>query len=313
MSKLIITGGAGFIGSHIAALAASLNYHITIIDNLSTGSIDNISPLIDAEHVQFVNADITNSDAIAAHFEDASAVLHLAARISVPESMQHPDWYFQTNTLGTVNVLNCCKQHQVNSLVLSSTAAIYGDNPVLPKVETLNPEPKSPYAISKLDGEYLLEMYRNQFAMHTVALRYFNVFGPRQDPNSAYAAAVPIFIDRALRNQDITIYGDGEQTRDFIYVGDIAKANLLATEKGHGVINAACKRAISINQLAQLIIETTGSSSKLVYANERAGDIKHSCADNTKMVKELGLTPDGDLRKGLEKTIAYFQSIKAQA
>jgi UDP-glucose 4-epimerase len=310
MTKIIITGGAGFIGSHIAHAAHDLNYHITIIDDLSTGNLDNLGALQDAPNVQFVNADINNKAHILPAFEDVDSVLHLAARISVPESMEHPDWYFKTNTLGTLNVLECCREQHVKNIVHSSSAALYGDNPILPKVETLTPEPKSPYAISKLDGEYLLNMYQTQFNMHCVSLRYFNVFGPRQNPHSAYAAAVPIFIEKALNGHDITIYGDGEQTRDFIYVGDIAKANLLASERGRGVINAACARSISINDLAATIIDITGSSSKIHHLSERAGDIKHSCADNTKLKNELGLTPQDNWIKGLEATIAHFEQAK---
>jgi UDP-glucose 4-epimerase len=311
MSNIVITGAAGFIGSHIATLAHQRSMNITLIDNLSTGTLDNLSDLLDQERVRFIKADITQREEIEGAFCDADHVFHLAARISVPESMEYPERYITTNTLGTLNVLNCCKIHKIKSIVHSSTAAIYGDNPISPKEETLPPEPLSPYAISKLDGEYLLKMYQQQYGIHAVSLRYFNVFGPKQRPDSAYAAAVPIFIDRAINNKDIIIYGDGSQTRDFIFVGDVAKANLQASTKGSGVINAACGRAISINDLAHMLIKITDSKSKVIYQPERNGDIKHSCANNHKMRDLLKCSPNEDMTQGLLQTIEYFQSMKA--
>ncbi len=307
MSKVVITGGAGFIGSHITDMCLRRGDQVVTLDNFATGHHKNIEAFLENDSYQLVDADICNKQQIDAYFKDADYVLHLAARISVPESMDKPTAYFATNTIGTLTVLQCAQQHAVKSMIHSSSAAIYGDNPTLPKVETMLPEPLSPYAISKLDGEYLLSM---QSKIHTVSLRYFNVFGPRQDPLSAYAAAVPIFIHHAVRNQDIVIFGDGEQTRDFIYVEDIAKANLTACEKGKGVINAACGRSISIKELAKQIIDITGSTSQIEHQPERSGDIKHSCADNSRYVQQLGLQPQADLRKGLEKTIDYFDSIR---
>lgn len=310
MTKVIVTGGAGFIGSHIVHHALERGYEVTVIDNLHSGHLSNIGY---GNEVTFVNATITEPKAISNAFAGADGVFHLAARISVPESMQHPTAYFETNTLGTVNVLQCMQQHRVPAIVLSSTSAIYGDNPVLPKAETLLAEPQSPYAISKLDGEHLLAMQAKFHAVHAVSLRYFNVFGPRQDPNSAYAAAIPIFIKKALSNEDIVIFGDGEQTRDFVFVEDVVRANFAAMEKGSGVINVACGQTITINQLAQQIIDLTGSTSKILHAEERPGDVKHSCADNSKMRSQLGVTPQSDLEKGLTSTINYFEKLNTPA
>ncbi|MDF1653836.1 MAG: NAD-dependent epimerase/dehydratase family protein [Coxiellaceae bacterium] len=310
MTKVVITGGAGFIGSHLAELSLQKKYQVVVVDNFKTGKKENIKPFLENKNFTLIEADICHKQQIDEAFKDTDYVLHLAARISVPESMDKPTAYFATNTIGTLTVMQCAQQHNAKSMVHSSSAAVYGDNPELPKLETMRPEPQSPYAISKLDGEYLLSMAALNSKLKTTSLRYFNVFGPRQDPLSAYAAAVPIFIHHAVRNQDITIFGDGEQTRDFIYVEDIAKANLAACKKGGDVINAACGRSITINELAKQIIDITGSSSKILHQPDRAGDIKHSCADNTRYVEQLGLQPQADLRKGLEKTIAYFDSIR---
>ncbi|MDF1795315.1 MAG: NAD-dependent epimerase/dehydratase family protein [Coxiellaceae bacterium] len=310
MTKVVITGGAGFIGSHLVELSLQKKYQVVVIDNFKTGKRENISAFLENDSFTLVKADICDKHNMDEAFKDADYVLHLAARISVPESMDKPTAYFSTNTIGTLNVVQCAQQHNVKGMVHSSSAAVYGDNPELPKIETMRPEPQSPYAISKLDGEYLLSMAALNSKLKTTSLRYFNVFGPRQDPLSAYAAAVPIFIHHAVRNQDITIFGDGKQTRDFIYVEDIAKANLAACKKGGDVINAACGRSITINELAKQIIDITGSSSKILHQPDRAGDIKHSCADNSRYVEQLELQPQADLRKGLEKTIDYFDSIR---
>jgi len=198
------------------------------------------------------------------------------------------------------------RDNDVKKTVLSSSAAIYGDNPIVPKVETMFPEPKSPYAVTKLDGEYYFKMFTDEYGLATTCLRYFNVFGPRQDPKSQYAAAVPIFIDRAVKNQDITIYGDGEQTRDFIFVKDVVKANVkAATSDTIGVFNVARGGRITINDLAQKIIHLTGSKSKIKYAPERAGDVKHSQADVNKL-KSMGFESQFNLDQGLETTVEFF-------
>ena len=200
---------------------------------------------------------------------------------------------------------------KVKKVVLSSSAAIYGDNPVTPKVETMLPEPKSPYAITKLDGEYYCKMFADEGRVPTACLRYFNVFGPRQDPKSQYAAAVPIFIDRAVKNEPITIFGDGEQTRDFVFVKDIVAANVFfATQsKSTGVFNVAYGRRITINDLARTICRLTGSRSEIKYLPERPGDVKHSLASIEKL-KATGFTPTSDFSTGLEKTIQFFKGAR---
>jgi len=239
-------------------------------------------------------------------------IFHLAAMVSVPESMQKPIECSEINTTGTLVLLEEAASAGVKKLVFSSSAAIYGDNPTTPKVETIAPEPKSPYAITKLDGEFYCKMFTSQRRLQTACLRYFNVFGPRQDPKSQYAAAVPIFIERALKNEPITIYGDGEQTRDFIYVKDIAAANFFfATQaSANGVFNVACGGPTSIAELASMICRATGSSSEIKHAAERLGDIKHSLADIQRL-KAADFTPKHGIRDSIETTLQFFKKKKA--
>jgi UDP-glucose 4-epimerase len=214
----------------------------------------------------------------------------------------------EINTKGTLILLEEASKAGVKKLVLSSSAAIYGDNPVVPKVETMFPEPKSPYAITKLDGEYYCKMFTAEKRLQTASLRYFNVFGPRQDPKSQYAAAVPIFIHRALKNEPITIYGDGEQTRDFIYVKDIAAANaFFATQPAaNGVFNVAYGKRMTINDLCRTICQLTGSRSEIKYTAERAGDVKHSMAA-IEQLQSAGFSPKGNLTDGLAATVEFLR------
>jgi UDP-glucose 4-epimerase len=239
-------------------------------------------------------------------------VFHLAAMISVPESMENPVGCAEVNTIGTLIVLEEAARAGVKKLILSSSAAIYGNNPVLPKHEKMIPEPASPYAISKLDGEYYCRLFTATRGLPTVALRYFNVFGPRQNPSSAYAAAVPIFIHRALRNQPITIHGDGSQTRDFISVRDVARANaFFAIESPRtGVFNVARGRELSIRELAFHILLMTGSKSEVIHGPERAGDIRHSTASLERLTA-AGFTPAGDFDPALRETIDACQTAPA--
>ncbi|NOZ62343.1 MAG: SDR family oxidoreductase [Calditrichaeota bacterium] len=302
MAKILVTGGAGFIGSHIVE-----HFHETdeviALDNLRSGYKRNI----DSFNVKFVQGSVTDARLVKKVTRGVDYIFHLAALVSVPESMSEPATTVSINVNGTLNLLEAARENGVKKIVLSTSAAIYGDNPVVPKVETMLPEPKSPYAITKLDGEYYFKMYHDEFGVPTVCLRYFNVFGPRQDPSSQYAAAVPIFIDRALREKDIIIYGDGEQTRDFVFVKDIVKANVAVAQnqEASGVYNVARGGRITINELAEKIIRLTGSRSSIKYAAERAGDVKHSQADISKL-KSLGINPDFDLDEGLKATIEFF-------
>jgi UDP-glucose 4-epimerase len=310
MKKIVVTGGCGFIGSHIVTEAVSRGLEVTIIDNLHTGKKSNVASFIESKQVKWVNASIMNKEVLNAELKNAQNVFHLAALISVPESMEKPHDYVDINVQGTLNVLEACKHNQVESITLSSSAAIYGDNPNIPKVEEMLPEPKSPYAVTKLDGEYYFDLYTREHGIRATALRYFNVFGPRQDPKSQYAAAMPIFISKAVKNEPVVIYGDGNQTRDFIYVQDVVQANFLAAEKSQGgVYNTAWGQRITIKDLAERIIKLTNSKSKIQYLSERAGDIKHSMSSNQKIIDQLQFKASSNLDSGILETIKYFTAL----
>lgn len=300
--RILITGGAGFIGSHFVE-HFHRDHEVLVLDNLRSGYLENLAGLSHTFHRDSVE----DFDALVRLCEGVEAVFHLAAMISVPESMENPVECVRINTLGTLNVLEAARRAGVRKVVFASSAAVYGDNPAVPKVETMLPEPKSPYAVTKLDGEYYLRMYRNEWGLGCAGLRFFNVFGPRQDPGSQYAAAIPIFIYRALRGQDIIIYGDGTQVRDFIFVRDVVAAGLLACEKGEDVYNVARGEYITIRHLAELVVELTGSSSKITFAEQRPGDIHTSYADISRLTG-LGFRPTADQRAGLLETIAFFES-----
>ncbi len=302
--KILVTGGAGFIGSHIVEYFQG-QAEVRVLDNLRSGFKHNLAGL---PH-EFIEASILDRDAVRRAVQGVDYIFHLAAMISVPESMAKPIECDEINTRGTLIVLEEAAKAGVKKLVLSSSAAIYGDNPVVPKIETMLPEPKSPYAITKLDGEFYCKMFADEGKLQTVCLRYFNVFGPRQDPKSQYAAAVPIFIHSALKNELITIHGDGGQTRDFICVRDIAAANVFfATQStATGVFNVACGQKITILELAQKIITLTGSKSEIKHVPERAGDVKHSMAAIEKL-RAAGFLPTGDLPSDLKATVDCFRS-----
>lgn len=307
-TKIVVTGGAGFIGSHIVENWINAGAEVHIIDNLRSGFISNVQFFPQAI---FHQVSITEREKVFKILENADYVHHLAAMISVPESVDKPQECVEININGLLNVLDACKENGVKKIVFSSSAAIYGENPESPKRTDMRPQPKSPYGITKLDGEYYLQMYHEQYGLGAVSLRYFNVFGPRQDPKSQYAAAVPIFIEKALQNEPITIYGDGEQTRDFIFVKDVVKANILAAtnDSVNGVFNVALGKASSINEIAKGIISLTNSKSRIVYQPERKGDIKHSLADVEDTMSALSFTPDFTLQKGLDETVAFFKKI----
>ena len=301
--RILITGGAGFIGSHLVEHFQG-QAEVRVLDNLRSGFQRNLAGF---QH-EFIEASILNREAVRQAVQGVDYIFHLAAMISVPESMAKPVECNEINTIGTLVVLEEAAQAGVKKLILSTSAAIYGDNPIVPKVETMLAEPKSPYAITKLDGEFYCKLFADAGRLPTACLRYFNVFGPRQDPKSQYAAAVPIFIDRAVKNQPITIYGDGEQTRDFIFVKDIVAANVFfATQStATGVFNVAYGQKITVQELAQKICALTGSTSEINHAPERAGDVKHSLAAIDKL-RAAGFAPTSNFADGLAATIQFFQ------
>lgn len=297
--KVLITGGAGFIGSHIAEYFAEAGHKVRILDNLATGFLRNIPC---CENIEFIQGDICEVSTIENAVSGMDYVFHEAALVSVPLSCEKPAEAFQVNTLGTLKVLQACVKAGVEKFVTASSAAIYGNNPVLPKREEMYPEPASPYAISKLDGEYLAKMFYEDHGLRTTCLRYFNVYGPRQDPKSVYAAVVPIFLERAKSGKDLVIYGDGLQSRDFVHIKDVVRANVAALEHGDGqVYNVAMGKSVTIQELAEEIVNITGSSSRIVHAASRAGDVRDSRADVSKI--SSWWKAETELQEGLKDLI----------
>ena len=303
--RVLITGGCGFIGSHLVEHYQGIAAEIRVLDNLRSGHEHNLKGL---KHT-FIKGSVTDRALVEQAVQGVDYVFHLAALVSVPESMAKPAACVEINVTGLLNVLEAAAAAGVKKLVFASSAAIYGDNPTVPKLETMVPEPHSPYAITKLDGEYYLGMFQREGHLETAALRFFNVFGPRQDPKGAYAAAVPIFIAQALHNADLTIYGDGEQTRDFIYVKDIVGALSFAahTHGVSGVFNAGYNSQITVNELARQLIDAAGSASKVIHGPARAGDVKHSRASADKL-RAAGWAPKFTLTEGLAATLADYKS-----
>lgn len=301
--RILITGGSGFIGSHLVEQFQGLA-DIVVLDNLRSGRRQNLEGL---NHT-FIGGSVTDREIVARAMAGVDIVFHLAAMISVPESMISPRECLEINGLGLLHVLEAATDAGVRKVILASSAAIYGDNPVVPKVETMLPEPKSPYAITKLDGEYYLEMFRREGKLDTASLRFFNVFGPRQDPKSAYAAAVPIFMQKAFAGEDLTIFGDGGQTRDFVHVKDIAAAlaHVASRPDLHGTFNVGYGNSMTVNQLAEDIVRLAGSSSKIIHLPERAGDVRHSRASIDRLLAS-GFRHVSSLEQGLAETLAYFR------
>jgi len=307
---VVVTGGAGFIGSNLARALVKGNT-VIVIDNLSTGYIKNIKDFVDTDEIKFIKGSVTDLDILQKTFKDVDYVFHLAALPSVSRSIQNPIESNYTNVNGTLNVLIAAKDNDVKKVIYSSSSSIYGDMPTLSKKEDIKPCPLSPYAIGKLVGEYYCQVFTDVYGLSTVCFRYFNVYGPYQDPNSEYAAVIPKFITRASNGESPIIYGDGKQTRDFVFVKDTVNANVLAaTSKETGVFNIACGKRITINDLARSIMKIIGKKLEPVYKEPRTGDIRHSLADISKAKQKLGYEPKFTLQKGLEETIKWFQKQK---
>jgi UDP-glucose 4-epimerase len=304
--QYVITGGAGFIGSHIAeALAES--HSVIVIDDFSKGKAENLNGLPDS--VQLIQGSITDLPLLEKAFEDADGVFHLGAIASVVQSVYNPLATHEANITGTLNILLAARDCGVRKVVFSSTSAVYGNEPVLPKREDMVPVPLSPYAVSKLAGEYYCKVFSELFHVETVSLRYFNVFGPRQDPNSDYSAVIPKFISRLLDDKPPIIFGDGKQTRDFIYVKDVVRANILAMQSpATGIFNIGSGERIDLNKLSFILAEMMNVNLSPVYEKPRDGDIRDSLADISHARKSLGFSPQYTLKAGLVDTIESFQN-----
>ncbi len=303
--KALVTGGAGFIGSHLAEELAKDN-EVIILDNLSTGRMENIKDMIKKGNVKFVKGSMTDLPLLQDIIGDVDYVFHQGAIPSVPRSIKDPSASNNANINGTLNVLTVSKEAGVKKVVYASSSSVYGDTPEMPKREEMKPNPLSPYAVTKIAGEYYCKVFQEVYGLKTVSLRYFNVFGQRQDPTSEYAAVIPKFITSILDNKPPTIYGDGEQSRDFTFVKYVVEANILAAgSDATGVFNIACGRRITINKLVDMINEILGKDVKPVYVASRAGDVKHSLADISR-AKSFGYEPKSDFKEGLKETIRWF-------
>ncbi|MGV8144675.1 MAG: SDR family oxidoreductase [Methanothermobacter sp.] len=301
--KIIVTGGLGFIGSNLVEHLTKDN-EVIIIDDLSSGKLENIEQFKDW-NLKLIRGSITDLD-LKTIFEDIDYVFHEAALISVPESVSNPLIYNEVNVKGTLQVLIAAKDNDVKKVVIASSAAVYGDNTSLPLDENEPIKPQSPYAVNKATGEMYCQVFTENYGLPTVALRYFNVFGPRQDPNSAYAAVIPNFINTILKGEKPVIYGDGEQSRDFIPVKQVVKANIQACQSSqNGVFNVALGKSTTINQLLDTIKEVMGTDVDPIYLKSRAGDIKHSLA-NISQAKTFGFNPSPDYKDDLAETVEWF-------
>lgn len=307
MRKAVVTGGAGFIGSHLAEELLKRRYKVIILDDLSTGRRENIEPIIANSDVQFIEGSVTDLPLLNKLFQNVSYVFHLAAIPSVPRSIESPLASHNVNITGTLDVLLVAKDNKVKKVIYASSSAVYGDTPTLSKREDMPPNPQSPYAVTKLAGEYYCHVFHQVYGLSTICLRYFNVYGLRQDPNSQYSAVIPRFIQRVLDNKPPVIFGDGEQTRDFTFVKDAVGATILAAESdATGIFNIGTGERISINKLAALIINLIGNSVEPIHEELRFGDIRHSLADISK-AKQFGCNPKYDLEEGLRETIGSFK------
>ena len=305
----VVTGGAGFIGSHLVRALLNEGDQVRVIDDLSTGHLKNLEDV--AGQISFHQASILNEDALGEALAGADRVFHHAAQISVPLSMEDPETNHSINVTGTLKVLQAARAAGVRRVVFASSCAMYGDDPRLPKLETHEPRPQSPYATSKLMGELYGELWTTAMGLEMVSLRYFNVFGPRQDPKSAYAAAIPAFITRVLADEAITIHGDGEQTRDFVFVDNVVEANLkasVAPDAPGRSFNVGCGEEVSVNELVETIGALTGKQPRASHGPGRAGDIRRSRADISLAQEVLGYTGAIDLREGLRRTLPWYGS-----
>jgi len=308
MEKYLVTGGAGFIGSNLCRRLVADGCFVRVVDNLLTGKRSNLVPIIDK--IEFVEADMGEPEVARSAMKGIDAVLHQGALPSVPRSVDEPALAHRHCVDATFTLLLAARDAGVKRFVYAASSAAYGDTPTLPKVETMPPNPLSPYAVGKLVGEYYCSVFSSVFGLETISLRYFNVFGPHQDPTSQYAAAIPAFVTAILQDRPPTVYGDGQQSRDFTYIDNVVEANLLAAraKETHGeVVNVACGEAVTVNAIIDTINELLGKNVRPVYAPVRPGDVKHSLADITAARKLIGFKPVVLFREGLEKSIDWYR------
>lgn len=315
MEKVLVAGGAGFIGSHIVDELIARGYSVSVLDNMFEGRMENLSASI--KKIEFVKADIRDKEAVDKICKNTDHILHQAARRSVPASLKEPMEYNDVNINGTLNLLEAARKHDIKSFVFASSSSVYGEvkESDLPQKETMVPSPLSPYALTKLAGEQYLNIYYKLYGLKTVSLRYFNVFGPRQDPNSQYAVVIPLFIKALAEKKQPVIYGDGKQSRDFTYVKNVVNGNILAMKAkkddiGGQVFNIANGNSISINELLEKIKKLLGGDALKINARHvepRAGDVKYTQADSSKAKKLLNYREEINFDEGLKITVDWFR------
>jgi nucleoside-diphosphate-sugar epimerase len=307
---VVVTGGAGFIGSHLVEAVAASGAKVRIVDDLSTGHRENVEEL--SGDIEFIEGSVANPQLISRALQDAEVVFHEAAIPSVPRSVENPEQSHVASVEGTFNLLLAARQQKVRRVVYAASSSAYGDQPTLPKVENMAPDPLSPYAVAKLVGEYYCQVFTRVYGLETVSLRYFNVFGPRQDPGSQYSGVVSRFISALSSGEQPVIFGDGEQSRDFTYVANVVAANLKAatTAKAVGsIINVATGDRITLNELLAELKDLTGTQQvQADYRESRIGDVRHSLADITRARELLDYSPTVGLREGLRKTIDWWKT-----
>ena len=314
MAVYLVTGGAGFIGSHLVEELVKRGEQVRVLDNFSTGKRENLSDL--QEKIELVEGDIRSYHIVREVVQGVDFVLHQGALPSVPRSINDPITTNEVNVGGTLNILDAARDAGVKRVVYASSSSVYGANKALPKREDMIPQPISPYAVAKLTGEKYCHVFSRTYGLETVALRYFNVFGPRQDPQSQYSAVIPRFIVGMMEGQELTIHGDGTQSRDFTYVSNVVEANLLAVH-AEGVsgeaFNLACGASMSLNEVVEKIAQTLDCEGNIVYGPPRSGDVARSQADISRAGKYLGYEPLVEAREGLERVVLWFRQALEKA
>ena len=307
--RILVTGGAGFIGSHLTEALLRRGHRVRVLDNFSTGNRENLAFEKKYTSIEVVNGDISSRAACRKAMKGIDYVFHQAALPSVQRSVEDPELTNLVNAVGTLNILIAAKDTGVRRVIYAASSSAYGDTPTLPKRENMPPNPLSPYALQKYMGEEYCRLFTQLYGLETISLRYFNIFGPKQDPASVYSAVIPKFIEAFVQGRRPTIYGDGKQSRDFTYIDNVVHANLLALSAKHlhgEVVNVACGSRITLNQLVKMLQQVFGSKLSPIYEKPREGDVKHSLADISRARQILSYKPLVDIETGLRKTVEYF-------
>jgi nucleoside-diphosphate-sugar epimerase len=308
-NKALVTGGAGFIGSHLVEALVAADCDVRVLDNLSTGHLSNLKPI--ENRIIFYKGDIRDQDILIKASKNCDTIFHQAAVVSVPQTVDNPIDSAMVNDMGTLYVLEAARRNKVKRVVLASSCAVYGDDPEIPKHEKMRPKPQSPYAVQKLAGECYARLYSGLYGLETVSLRYFNVYGPRQDPTSPYSGVISIFMTKAFAKMSPIIFGDGNQIRDFIFVKDVVKANLLAANRNKAqgeICNIGTGKYVHVNNLWGMICRLAGSDIKPEYQPARNGDVHESIANIDYAQKILGFKPEYSFEKGLKETYDYYST-----